>query len=106
MAGPKRSEAQRRHLVKEFRKGTLGKQAFRRLHGIGESTFDAWLREFASEVGSSSFLPVRVESSSRLSRVGANNGVGARIVGPRGVALEFDVDADPAWVAAVAREVL
>lgn len=106
MAGPKRTEAQRRHLVNEFRKGTLGKQAFRRLHGIGESTFDAWLREFAPESGSSNFLPVRVESSSQRIPAGANHGVGARVVGPRGVALEFRVDADPAWVAAIVREVL
>jgi hypothetical protein len=106
VAAAKRSQGQRRHLVNEFRKGTLGKHAFRRLHGIGQSTFEAWLREFALEATSSSFLPVRVEPAAVQERVRSDSCAVARIVSPRGVVLEFAEMADPSWVAAICREVL
>jgi hypothetical protein len=61
MAVLRRSVGQRRHLVNEFHKCALGKWAFCRLHGIGGSTFDAWLRAFAAEAKGGAFLPARVE---------------------------------------------
>jgi hypothetical protein len=103
MASLRRSEGQRRHLVSEFRRGALGQQAFCRLNGIGGPTFGAWLREFAAEAKPCAFLPVRVERA--VAQEGARRGAAARIVSPCGVVLEFAYEAEPAWVAAVCREV-
>jgi hypothetical protein len=97
----RRNAEQRRALVEEFRRGGLGRHAFCRLHGIGSSTFDAWMREVAS---SSAFVPVRVESE--IAAAPIPGGPAARIVSSRGFALEFASDADAAWVAAVCGRLL
>jgi hypothetical protein len=102
MAAKRRRNAeQRRALVEEFRRGGLGRHAFCRLHGIGSSTFDAWMREFASP---GAFLPVRIEPE--VATVSIPGGPAARIIGARGFALEFASGADAAWVAAVCGRLL
>ena len=100
----RRNRSQRQKLVAEFREGGLGRHAFCRLNGIAHSTLDLWLRELA-EV--SAFVPVRIEPSKLAPREeNSLRGAAARIVGARGVILEFGSESDAAWVAEICGRLL
>lgn len=88
-------------MVAEFKRSGLGRQAFCRLYGIGETTFDRWMKE---NPGESSFVPVCIDSEVVVAP-GATRG-GARLVGPRGFVLEFSPQADAAWIADVCGRLL
>ena len=105
MRSNNKSRAEQNRIVENFLKSGVGVPEFCKQQGIVYGTFQKWRVTYErSQKPSSAFVPVILKSQNEI--VPHRNFVGAKLISPKGIVIDFDSRADHGWISQILRGVL
>ena len=99
------SPEERNRIVESFLSSGVGVPEFCKKNDLQYSTFQKWRQAYEiSQRSGSAFVPVILKSQNETSP--HKSFIGAKLVSPKGIVIEFDSRADHGWISQILRGVL